>query len=1793
MLEVRLLGQFDLRQNGKPVEIRSRPTQSLLAYLLLNAGTACRREQLSGIFWPEATEANARNSLRQALWRLHQALDHEHTYFLADEFSVTFDATADYWLDVAVLDQKGVEAGPLEDLIAAISVYGGDLLPGFYEDWVSLERERLQAVFEQRMKVLLDRLLQQECWAEVVDWGERWIALGHVPEPAYRALMHAHAALGDVSSVAAVFRRCTEALGKELGVEPSDQTQAVYERLSKGEVRGYELRQLISTGQFGVLYRGYHRLVGREVAIKVIPPQYANQADFIRRFDAEAQLIARVEHPHILPLYDYWREPDGAYIVMRWMNGGSLRVLLRQGPRSTSTTARLVDQLAGALTAAHGQGLVHGHVKPENILFDDEGNAYLTHFGIATDMSRVTGGGEPAVPAPAAYLAPEQIRGEPATPASDQYGLALVVHETLTGEYPLEDFKASAARKDAPLQGRGLDLPPELKAVIQRATALNPAERYSDVMAFVLALHQALGTTAPATASRHDASQGEVPNPYKGLRAFQQADAGDFFGREALVEQLLTRLREPDQAGRFLAVVGPSGSGKSSVVKAGVLPALRRGALPGSEKWFVVEMSPSAQPLEQLEVGLLRIATSPLTGLMEQLRRDERGLLRATQLVLPADESELVLVIDQFEQAFTLVNDRAEIRNFLNNLFTAVTDPASRLRVIITLRADFYDRPLLQPDFGNLMRHRTEVVMPLTADELVRAISGPSERVGVTLEPGLAAAIMADVSEEPSALPLLQYALTELFERREGRRLTMKAYQSVGGVSGALARRAEEVYSGLDKAEQSATRQLFLRLVTLGEGIKDTRRRMSLSELTSIAIGSPGDAERPVKAPEPDGSAIDRGLPPALAQYATVPARREGAMETVIEAFGRSRLLSFDRDPVTRTPTVEVAHSALLRAWQRLSNWLDASRVDLRLERLLGAAADEWLSANQETSFLLHGARLDQFEAWAASTELALTRGERAYLEASLAERQAQQAQETNRRRVERAAMRKIAARNRIITLVAGMAVLMAAVAVILWDRDQARDLVTLSQQLAAQAMSQVSDHPDLAGLLSVEAVKTANTLEARIALISALQQHPPMHRDFRSAEGPISRVAFRPDGEVLASASTVGTVLFWDEAGHPAKGPPIAQADRVTALAFSPDGSRIAVAAGDISVAPWQGGREPPITLPVHGELVTSLAFSPNGRTLAAGMADKTIVLWDVITGQAIAQPMRGHTDWVYSVAFSPDGRRLASGSKDKTVILWDVATHQPMGKPLVGHTDWVYTVAFSPDGRTLASGSADNTVMLWDVSTLHLFITWWDVAAHHVIGNPLRGHTAYVFSVAFSPDGRTLASGSADGTIRLWDSSAGHAIGQPLSGEAGPVYSLAFKSDGTTLASGSHEGTVALWDMDWRRQVCEVVGRNLTQKEWIQYLPADQPYRKTCPQWPEDIVNTVEVSINSSKSKEDWINAVAAAFNAVQVKTSAGKRVVVTVEHGNSGGSMQDILSGEIHPTVWSPGDQSWVDELNEEWQSAHNGQSIVSESCAPTVYDPIGLAMWRPMAEAMGWPNKPIGWDQVLALAADPRGWALYGHPEWGPFRFGQTNPRSSNSGLLLLTALAYDQLDLTTGLTPDLVRSDPVIGANRNLQQRAIEYEKQSELLLALMVQRGPFYLHAVNTNEAEVLKTNAKYGNLLPFQLAFVFPAHGTFWAQHPYCIIDADWVTKEQHEGAQLFEDYLLAREQQALAVDKGLRPPDSTIPLHPPIALENGTDPRVTPATVPSLPSPSTILQDAIKEVFDLTKRKDIPTEP
>lgn len=346
-----------------------------------------------------------------------------------------------------------------------------------------------------------------------------------------------------------------------------------------------------------------------------------------------------------------------------------------------------------------------------------------------------------------------------------------------------------------------------------------------------------------------------------------------------------------------------------------------------------------------------------------------------------------------------------------------------------------------------------------------------------------------------------------------------------------------------------------------------------------------------------------------------------------------------------------------------------------------------------------------------------------------------------------------------------------------------------------------------------------------------------------------------------------------------------------------------------------------------------------------------------------------------------------------------------------------------------------------------------------------------------------------------------------------------------------------------------------------------------------------TVLVSIASSNTKQNWLDQVVENFNEEGFQTSSDMAIVAEVEHVTSGGSMNAILDGDLAPVVWSPGDPSWVEQINTTWQQRFN-KAINNEECQPTVYAPLGFVMWRPMAETLGWPDEPIGWDTIVELAADPEGWASYGRPEWGPFRFGHTHPEYANSGLLSMTAFVHGVVDSEGQLTPAQVYEAEE--AMRALEQNTSKYGRQAPALLELMATQGPSYLHAAAVPESDTVRFNVERGDELAFPLAFIFPSGGTIWANHPYCILDnADWVTGDQAEAAEIFRDFLLDRERQELAVDNYLRPLDSSITLHTPMDLDHGTDPRVTTEVVPSLPSPDADVSAAVIDLFSITKRK------
>lgn len=1179
-------------------------------------------------------------------------------------------------------------------------------------------------------------------------------------------------------------------------------------------IRGYELRDLLGRGAYGEVYRAVQLSVGRDVAIKMVLPRFANDPDFIRNFETEAQLVARLEHPHIVPLYDYWRDPGGAFLVMRWLRSGSLEDALGRGGWRPEPAAHLVDQIGDALAAAHQQGVVHRDIKPANILLDETGNAYLSDFGIATLAGPIEGlfkpDGSPAAdtagrdgqapelsgsPGSLGYQSPEVAEGGKATPLSDIYSLGIVIYQLLTGQDPFPDAVGQALvekHRTASLpsvRATRPELSPSVDAVIQTATAKDPSGRYQNAVLLAQALRQALTGEAPRTLD----SAATLFNPYKGLRAFHEADAGDFFGRKAMVQRLATHLspsrrNAPDGAHvagssevipddrnvtRFLAVVGPSGSGKSSLVQAGLIPALGQGAVPGSDRWLITTMVPGLHPFEEMEAALLRIAVNPPQSLLAQLGEDERGLLRAAKRCLPAGEqTELLLVIDQFEELFTLAA-APEARRFMDSLYAAAADPRSPVRIVITLRADFYDRPLTVPNFSELVREHTEAVTPLTTAELDEAIRGPARRIGVKLEEGLVPRIVADVHDQPGALPLLQYALTELFEQRQGRLLTLAAYEEIGGVLGALGRRAENLFDELDETGQTAARQLFLRLVTLGEGTEDTRRRVLRSELQ--ALGS-----------EPSN----------------LPAFDLAHLNAVIDGYGRYRLLTFDKDAETREPTVEVAHEALLREWPRLRLWLDESRADVRMQRLLAGITEEWQSAGRDPSYLLQGSRLGLFLGWSSDADLALTSEERAFLDASLAQRDAQVAEETERqereRQLERRSVQRLRAVVTVLTAASVVGILLTlavlnqsriarqneALAVEQRNRAEEAARVSTSRELAAAAVTNLSEDPELSLLLALQGLETANTLESVGALHQAVQES----RVRKSLQEPGYSVyaTYSPDGALLLTSGEEGAKVWDMNEGNLRYQLPIDM--WVNFSDFSPDGKLIVTSNEDGTVSAWAAdtGKEV-LTFKAHEGEVSRVLFSPDGARLATTSYDGTAKVWDwsatLAKGEGVLlRTLAGHEGLVMNAAFSPDGARLATTGEDRTVKLWDIDRGEAL------HTLNMFSigVAWSPDGRYLVTGEPTGELAVWDAEN--------GAQATHVSTH----NNGTIQAMTFNSDGSLLATAGGDGTARIWRFAAeGLQELMVLAGHDDQVVEPAFSPDGRFLATSSLDGTVRIWDI------------------------------------------------------------------------------------------------------------------------------------------------------------------------------------------------------------------------------------------------------------------------------------------------------------------------------------------------------------------------------------------------------------
>jgi WD40 repeat protein/energy-coupling factor transporter ATP-binding protein EcfA2 len=903
----------------------------------------------------------------------------------------------------------------------------------------------------------------------------------------------------------------------------------------------------------------------------------------------------------------------------------------------------------------------------------------------------------------------------------------------------------------------------------------------------------------PPTGSPDNGAQVAIdqPCPYRGLDPFTADDAKFFFGREQLTRELLDHLTAWSHDGCPITVVGLSGAGKSSLLRAGLLPAVKRGELrvPGSRTWPHMVLTPGDRPLDTLANRLAEPAEMTPEAIRTDLGADPARLAtilrRALRRAAGGHEvpgGRLLLVVDQFEELFTACQDEDERRSFILAIRAAAEETAL---IVLGLRADFYAHCLAYRQLADVLKDRQIPVRPMSLDQLRDAIEKPAEAVGLRLEPGLVDLLLRDLRAgndfAAGTLPLLSYALLLTWRLRQGRTLTLVGYQATGGVWDAITRQADDVYNGLGEDGQRAARMMLLRMVSVGDATEDTRRQVDLAELATEV--------------------------PAIA--------------TARDQFANARLITVDGD------TAQISHEALLRAWPRLREWIETDRAGLVIHQRLAETAKSWERDGRDAGALYRGNQLQLARDWAADHPDQPGKLSREFLSASV--------RADRRRRQVRAGVIGVLA----VLLVAALVAASFAVK----GRNDAltQQRAAIARSLIDRADSARDTAPQLALMLGIAADRLDSSPDTTANLLASLMD--PYAGTLAGHTAPVAAVVFSADGRKLATSGMDNRVLLWDSANPAQPLGEIAGTVPTNAMVFSPDGRTLTVGESTGGITLWDvtGSGNPSRVGQVGGPvgMVSSAALSPDGTVLATGSADGTVRLWDTAdrTRPRELTTLTGYPNMVAALAFSPDGHLLAAGGynpntlSEGTALLWDV---QDPGRPrelgrLGDQTTGVGAIAFSPDGHMVAVGNAAN-IVLWNIGdpahpgkiseltgqvspvrTIrfesrdsigaagydHSWM-WWNIsdpAKPSAARNTLSGgQSNWTNAVTLSPDGRLLATASAENTVILWRS--GIDVGFTrldyyLSGQQDAVRAVQFSRDGRLVAAGSADGTVGLWDM------------------------------------------------------------------------------------------------------------------------------------------------------------------------------------------------------------------------------------------------------------------------------------------------------------------------------------------------------------------------------------------------------------
>jgi WD40 repeat protein/DNA-binding SARP family transcriptional activator/energy-coupling factor transporter ATP-binding protein EcfA2 len=1326
-MEIRLLGPVEVELGGRPLKLGGPKQRAVLSLLAMNANVTVPVDRLIEGLWGEKQPASAAKMVQLYVSQLRKLLAGERGVELLTHgrgYELRLDPEA---VDAARFERLVAEAsrahrngGAGEAAHRALMLWRGPPLADLAnEPFAIAEGRRLEELRLVALELAIESDLEAGHHRELIGRLESLVAEHPLRERLHDLRMLALYRAGRQAEALEAYSTARAALVEQIGVEP-----------------GPELRRL----QEAILRQD----PALELPARELPAELTHGSPTLAGRRAELDRLRAAWHD---------------------VQEGAGRVLLVTGARGIGKT-RLVAELAGELHARGARVVYVGGATPERdaaaaleqarrtsghglLVIDDLDQASPEVLRSAAELAGGAGARSllivlvgrddpPLTPFTrmarelaargAERLALRPLEADAVREIVELYteeraasapverlleasgGLPQRIHEVAADWTRRETVKRVGARagRAAARRGELRELEAELAStVVELHTVRDRAEHYS---------------LPPRRQEPAGSDEDAIPIcPFKGLASYDVSDADYFSGRERLVAEIVARLA----GATLLGVVGPSGSGKSSVVRAGLLPALASGVLPGSEHWRPVVLRPGEHPMGALrrELGTEDGTDDPIAAALARL----------------GPEARLLLAVDQFEETFAACHDERERAAFIDVLVDAAQQPAGRVVVVLALRADYYGACAAHPRLSRLLGASQVVVAPMQPDELAQAIEAPTHKAGLVIEPELVARLVSDVSGQAGGLPLLSTALLELWQHRQGRRMTLAAYERTGGVRGAVARLAERAYGTLSPDEQRAARRILLRLAGSGERDTVVRRRVPLDELE-----------------------VDRDEQAAR----------------VLEALTTGRLVTVDEG------TAEVAHEALLREWPRLRGWLEEDAEGRRLHRHITLAARDWDSAGRDPGELYRGARLAAALDWAATHEAELNTTERAFLDAS------RSASERSQRRL-RAGLAGVASLL-VLAVIAGL--------VAVNERGNARDeaLAAAAQRLGAQAL--VEDDLDRSLLLARQGMAMDDSLQTRGNLLAALLKSPAAIGVLRGDGDRLISLDVSPDERTLAFIDHDGTLSFVDTrtrrpAGRPTTisghaGVIIDAAVRLDHLQFSPDGSRLAVGGGEPVVLDARTHREL-FPLRIRPErFIYSLRFSNDGRTLLAAVAvppdfRPTIQRFDARSGRPLGPERQISDAGDVTLIATRSGRGLVTTVGEGPTIIRDAPTLRPLRRVPSGAEQ----VTLSPDDRTMLAGGGDGSVRFLDLVTGN-------------VRRASGRHEGRLVEAVFSADGGTAISAGADGRLIVWDVRRSAAV-ETLSGHAGQVTGMAISRDGSTLYTAALDGRVLIWDLSGARRL------------------------------------------------------------------------------------------------------------------------------------------------------------------------------------------------------------------------------------------------------------------------------------------------------------------------------------------------------------------------------------------------------